>query len=199
MQVIGDKNKLIEEILSDATRKKEQMLKKASLEADKIIKKAEKDAMEAYNKALLSGKEKAEEERKRILSSVPQDIKKKEIESISLIVNKTLESFDDYIKSIDKKELREVELWLLKSCTESLEPGEYTVYTNPESTITQEDIKQKATSLSLKLSFKHDKNVDFGVTVKSADNRLELNNTISGKISREKEDIRYNAYKILFS
>lgn len=198
MKIIGDEKVLIDEIISDAERKRDQSVKKAEKEAKKIIEAAEKEATIQKQKILDNAKKKAEETHNYVMALIPQTIKQTSIKMFNSLVDEVINEFLDYLKSIDNKKRKDIELNLLKNNLHDLEKGEYTVYLGSESQLNQNDIKNLEKEYSLKLKLQKNEDIDFGVSISGDNGRLSLDVTLKGKINQDIDEVRFLIYNVLF-
>lgn len=199
MKIIGDKESLKKEIINDAERKKKQAIKKANNESKKIIKQARDQANEQYEKTKQEGLDQAEKAKQQILSSIPQAVKKKNIEMMNALVDEVMEEIDSTLKNMKNSEVKPIELSLLRQCLDKLDTGKYTVNTSGNSSIADNDLKNFEKEFGLKLEINKQKEQGVGVIISGEDHRMALDNTIEGKINRDIEEVRYIIYNALFS
>ncbi len=199
MKIIGDEENLKNEILQDADRKNKQAVKKAGVESKKIIKQANQEAKEKYDEIKNHALEQAEKAKQRILSSIPQAVKKKNIKMMNSLVDEVMDNLDAKFSAMNNKEIKTIEMRLLEQSLEKLEKGEYQINISDKSLITQNDLKEYEIKYNVKLNLKKHTGQDYGVIISGSDNRIAIDNTINGKIKRDIEDVRYIIYDTLFS
>ncbi len=199
MKIIGDEENLKKEIIQDAERKQKQTVKKAESEAKKIIKNAKDDAQTEYDKIKNNALEHAKKEKNRVLSSIPQAVKKKNIEMMNSLVDEVMNELKTKIKDIDSNTVKPIEISLLKQGVDQLEQGEYVVNISTKSLISEKDLKQFEEKNGIKLKLNKNKDQGYGVIISGENNRMALDNTISGYIARDIEEVRYIVYDVLFS
>lgn len=199
MKIIGDHENLKEEILADAERKKEQAITKAEREVRKIQEESQADAEKEYLAIINQANEKAKDISERILASIPQAVKRKKIEMFNSLVDNVMDEIYKRILTMKKEEARDIEIRQLKEALASLDQGEYVVYINPESRITQKDLNELAKPYSIKCTLEKDAEIQLGVRVNQSGTKMFMDYTVEGKWKREMEDIRYSVYELLFS
>jgi V/A-type H+/Na+-transporting ATPase subunit E len=200
--------KIVESIISDSHKKADDITKEAQERADEIIKEGEVNAQRREMSILENANKEAEIRFHQIISDARLNAKRKILKTREDLMEETFHNAEDELKNIASKESEEYTNALIKLIKEaSLEIGEGSL----EVFLKDEDVGKIEKSLSgieeevseetgnkTTLEIGGTINTIGGVSVKTEDGNIEVNNTIEARMERFRGFLRLEVAKVLF-
>ena len=181
---------IINQINIDTKKEIDQILKDAQFESNRIQKESNINANRISKEILLKGEKKSESIKRIIISKEKQNARKKLTQTKEDIIDQCFEKAYLKFQSYNDKKYEEM-------ISKFIEKGLKLTGVNSKVIISKEIDKKIVKKFGLEVIGKT-KSIG-GIILKSNDNKITLDNTIEGIIKREKNRIRSDIGKILFS
>jgi len=182
--------KIIGQIKKDSEKEIDQIIKEAKKQAEIIKNSAKKEALAQSEKIIVNGKQQIEKEKKILLSKANQEFKRDIMNTKEKIIDECFTKAHHELSILKGEKYKKLVEKLVKSGIQKL-GDDCTVF------VTRDIDKEISVNLGLKIEGKIDSSG--GVILKSADGKVTLNNTFDGILKREKDKIRIEVGKLLFS
>ena len=182
--------KIIEQIKKDSQKEISQILKDAEKEAKHIIATAKEEAKKQVDKILADGKIQSENIVKILVSKANQDAKKEIMKAREKIIDECFVKAHHKLSTLDEQKYKNMVTKLMQDGRKKI-GRDCTV-------ITSRDIDKKiAEDLGIKITGSVESSG--GVVLISSNGRITLDHTFDGILKREKDKIRIQVGRLLFS
>jgi vacuolar-type H+-ATPase subunit E/Vma4 len=181
---------IINQINIDTKKEVDNILKDAKLQSNKILKESNINANRISKEILIKGEKKSESIKRIIISKEKQKERKKLTQAKEDIIDQCFEKAYLKFKNYNDKKYEEL-------ISKFINNGLKVTGVKSKVIITKEIDKKIVKKFDLEVIGKT-KSIG-GIILKSNDNKITLDNTIEGIMKREKNRIRIDIGKILFS
>ena len=182
--------KIIEQIKKDSEKEIKQIKSESEKQAKIILDSAKKDAESEAKKILENGNQQSENIKKILISKANQDAKREIMNAKEKIIDDCFTKAHHELSILKGQRYENLVRKLIKD-------GQKKIGNNCTILATRDADKKIAGELGLNVSGRIDSSG--GVILKSADGKITLDHTFDGILKREKDKIRINVGKLLFS
>lgn len=182
--------KIIEQIKKDSEKEINQIKSEAEKQAKNILQTAKKETEIEAEKIIENGMQKSESLKKILVSKANQDVKRDIMNAKEKIIDECFTKAQHELSILKGERYEKLVRKLIKDGQEKL-GSSCTVL------VTRDTDKKIAGNLGINITGTIDSSG--GVILKSADGKVTLDHTFDGILKREKEKIRVNVGKLLFS
>ena len=205
----SDGNAIISGIEADAHSEQEQIIKEAHEQAEEKRKYTEKKIESILNDAHKDASEQAEAVKKRLLSEVKIELKRRSMNIHSSIIRDIMIRVEKkFYKMIDNPEYRKILMdWaieaaigldsdsaILNACEKEMSLIDDNLISQVIEKVCSKTNKTITLQLSKDLPLKSQ-----GIVLTASDGRTAYNNQVKTRISRKEREIRKQIYKVLFT
>lgn len=182
--------KIIQQIKKDSEEEIKKIIDEARKQASDIIKKAKEEAKAEAKKIILEGKRKGEALKKAMIAKAKQENKKAITKVKEELINKCFTDAYHKISKLRGKEYEEIVKGMIRE-------GERKLGKNCKIIITREEDKKIVDEMGLTVAGKT--NASGGIVLRSSDDKIIIDYTFDSILERNKEKLRIEVGRILFS
>jgi V/A-type H+-transporting ATPase subunit E len=200
--------KIVESILSESHSRAEDIIKEAENQANEIIERGDTEAKSKKNEILENAKKEADIRFQQIISDAKLNSKRKILEAREELMEDTFHKAEEELKKIastDSKDYINSLKKLTKDASLEIGGGFLEIFLKKEdvpkiegtlNSIAKEVSEETGNKTTLK--FGKTINTIGGVSVKTEDGNIEVNNTIEARMERFRGMLRLEVAKVLF-
>mgnify|MGYP006273241137 CR=1 FL=1 len=181
---------IVHKIKTDAENKAKEITSEAEQQAQQIKNNATENAKKQADEIIEKGKQQAENRKKILISQAHQNAKRNEMNAKEDIIETCFSNALDQLSNMDEHSYKKIVKQLIEQGRKQI-PGNCTLQ------ISKDVDKQIAEELNIPVSGKI--SASGGIILQSEKGTITIDNTFEGILKREKQRIRVEVGKLLFS